>query len=404
MKIQARKTGIGIAVVIVSLLATAGALADPKVMFIHGGKPLECRIESLPDAQTLRVRTRTGLQTLKLDDIQQVDFGANIGRPSGGVIIEPPGGSRLYGRILSGDASSFQIHVRGLGKLTLPLDKVRVATNAAVDVGAAGPRVLAETRKGHREQDVLLLAVSGGIRQFPTLVRKMDASGLEVQWKDGTRQIDWNRIFSVVFATLDGGDASPPPARAILSDGSIIAGRILAFSKTHLTMAPGFVKKIAIPVGDLVRIEFSSEKLVYLSDRKPLSIEKSGFFGQNWPVRFDVSLTGQRLALGKVVYKKGIACHSQSAIHYELKGEFKTFAATIGIHDETKGLGSCIFRVTDGKGKVLFDSGEYTGKDKARTISVDVTGVKELVLVVDYGKDKDVGDNAVWADARVIKP
>ncbi len=404
MEIQAKKTGIGIAAVIVSLLATAGALADPKVMFVHGGKPLECRIESLPDAQTLRVRTRTGLKILKLDDIQQIDFGASIGRPSGGMIIEPSGGSRLYGRILSGDTSSFQIHVRGLGKLTVPLDKVRAATNTAVEAGDAGPRVLAETRKGQRDQDVLLLVVGGGIRQFPTLVRKMDAGGLEVQWQGGTRQVDWNRVFSIVFATLNGNDASPAPARAILSDGSVVAGRILTFSKTHLTIAPGFVEKIDIPVADLVRIEFSSEKLVYLSDSKPLSIKKAGFFGQDWPVRFNVSLTGQPLALGKVVYKKGIACHSRSAIHYELKGEFKTFAATIGIHDETKGLGSCIFRVTDGKGKVLFDSGEHTGKDAARAISVDVTGVKELVLVVDYGKDKDVGDNAVWADARVIKP
>ena len=402
---QARTTRWA-AVAAVGLLLTARGLpADVKLSFVHGGKPLACRIEGLADPETLRVRERTGTRLVKLADIQQIDFGSPVTRDSNGLVIEPIGGSRLHGRILGGDASAFQIQVRGLGRLTMPLDKIRVAANAAVDGGEAGPRALAEVRKTPRDRDTLLFAVRGEIRPFPTLVRKMDAGGVEIQWSGGTRMVGWERIYAIVFAAFaDNGAAAAAPARAILTDGSVVAGRILAFSATRLTLAPTFVERIDIAVADVARVEFSSEKLVHLSDQKPSQMKKAGYFGQSWPVRFDVSLTGRPLMLGKVIYKKGIACHSHAAITYDLDGKFKTFAATIGIHDETDGLGNCVFRVTDENGKQLYSSGDQSARDPPRTVSVDVTGVKKLVLVVDFGKDKGVGDNAVWADARVIKP
>jgi hypothetical protein len=41
--------------------------------------------------------------------------------------------------------------------------------------------------------------------------------------------------------------------------------------------------------------------------------------------------------------------------------------------------------------------------DAARRISVDVSGAKQVTLIVDVGGRTDVGGCADWADARFIR-
>ncbi len=45
-----------------------------------------------------------------------------------------------------------------------------------------------------------------------------------------------------------------------------------------------------------------------------------------------------------------------------------------------------------------------TGVDPPRDIIVDVSGVADLTLIVDYGAELDLADAAVWGDARLLKP
>jgi hypothetical protein len=382
----------------------AAAVPRGKLTLIHGGEALDCRVEGLSAAgDALRVRGTGANRQIQMADIQQIDFAAVTGKTDGDLIVEPIGGSRLYGRIVSGDPSDFRMQVRGVGRLNLPLDKIRLVVNGALKDPDGGTQAVSEARKDPRETDLVLILADKVIRPFPTLVRQIDERGIHPQWDSGPPQVPWDRVYGIVFAALD-RPAARAPARAVLTDGSVLAGTITAFGLERLTLRTAFAEAVTIPLSHLARVEFSSDKVVYLSDRKPARIEKAGYLGQDWPVRFDVSLTGKPISLNRVVYKKGVAVHSRTAVHYDLDGKFRTFWATIGIDDETNGLGNCIFRVTDGKGKVLFDSGDHAAKTPPRTIHVDITGVKQLVLIVDYGKDTDVGDNAVWADARVIKP
>ncbi|MCH8146858.1 MAG: NPCBM/NEW2 domain-containing protein, partial [Planctomycetes bacterium] len=82
---------------------------------------------------------------------------------------------------------------------------------------------------------------------------------------------------------------------------------------------------------------------------------------------------------------------------------YERFAATIGIDDFVRPGGSVVFRVI-GDGRVLFESGEITGRDAPRAIRVDMVGVKLLTLLVDLGEGLDLSDHADWAGARLIRP
>jgi hypothetical protein len=386
------------------LAAAAGAEEPAKITLIHGGEAIECRIEALPDAETLAVRIGDAQRLIKLADIQQIELPHVDGRPGGNFLVESDDGSRLLGRFTGGDASSLRIEVQPLGELSVPLDEIRVAINGDVADTPDGEAALAEARGARRDQDVLLLPVEGKMQSFPTLIRQLDDKGVRIQLREEVRDVAWSRIRAIVFASMKPAGAAAAPARAVLAGGSVVAGTITAFTAAELKMKTPFQPALAIPADQLARIEFTSDKVAFLSNMTPVTVEQAGYFGQSWPIRNDTSLTGGKLTLGGITHAKGIACHSHAAITYALEGKYKTFTATIGIDDATGDVGNCVFRVTDGAGKVLFDSGDVAAAEKPRPISVDVSGAAKIILVVDFGKDADVGDDAIWADARVIKP
>ena len=44
-----------------------------------------------------------------------------------------------------------------------------------------------------------------------------------------------------------------------------------------------------------------------------------------------------------------------------------------------------------------------TSRNGAVPVSLNLAGVRELTLEVDFGRDGDVGDVVNWADARLVK-
>jgi hypothetical protein len=103
------------------------------------------------------------------------------------------------------------------------------------------------------------------------------------------------------------------------------------------------------------------------------------------------------------VFDKGLGVHSRTELDYQLDRAYESLVATIGIDDAVRPRGSVVFRVL-GDGKVLFDSGVLTGKDPPRDVNVNVVGVSLLTLVVDYGDELDLSDQADWGGARLLKP
>ena len=94
--------------------------------------------------------------------------------------------------------------------------------------------------------------------------------------------------------------------------------------------------------------------------------------------------------------------HSQATLTYELKTGYDQLAATVGIDDGARPLGNAIFRVL-ADGKEVYRSEAVTGRDEPRAILVPIKGAKRLELKVDFGEEQDIGDQADWCDARLIK-
>jgi hypothetical protein len=107
---------------------------------------------------------------------------------------------------------------------------------------------------------------------------------------------------------------------------------------------------------------------------------------------------GHPLTLDGKVYSSGLGVHAASAIKYNLDGQCTGFQTDIGVDDEVRSLGSVTFEIW-ADGVNLFKSAVITGSTPQVSRNVDVTGKKELKLVVTKGGDSIDYDHADWAGA-----
>jgi hypothetical protein len=137
---------------------------------------------------------------------------------------------------------------------------------------------------------------------------------------------------------------------------------------------------------------------VPMSELTPLSTRQD--YGS---LELDRSVQGQTLKIGDREFTRGLGTHANSQVVYYLGGHGVRFQAWVGVDAEMSGHKepSVVFQVL-GDEKKLFDSGLMRLDTPAKQVSVDLRGVKELVLVVTDAGDGINCDHADWADAMLF--
>jgi len=113
------------------------------------------------------------------------------------------------------------------------------------------------------------------------------------------------------------------------------------------------------------------------------------------------SCDGNPITMAEKVYAHGIGLHSAAVMCVDLKGKGQKFSSYVGVDDETRGLGSVIFQVWL-DGKEVYDSGLLRGGDDPKLIEIDLTGAKQMLLIVDEATDGMSSDHADLADAQIL--
>ena len=118
------------------------------------------------------------------------------------------------------------------------------------------------------------------------------------------------------------------------------------------------------------------------------------------------SVGGHPITLGGVIYTNGIGTHAIGGNEYNLGGVCSRFHAVVGVDDEVGNSGSVIFQVI-ADGRKIYDSGILTGAAPPKTIDLDMTGVRRLIIgVTDTGNDvtgnRNSNDHSDWANAYVV--
>jgi hypothetical protein len=167
---------------------------------------------------------------------------------------------------------------------------------------------------------------------------------------------------------------------------------------------------VAQAADKIVQIDFSGGKIVYLSDLKPDSVRWTPYFGAGKPLaaveqfyapRYDRNFDSAPLQLGGTQYRKGMALHSRTEIVYRLPGPFSRFRAVVGIDDAVR-PGGKVRLVVRGDGRQLLEAA-VLGSEAPRPIDLDLTGIRRLTILVDFGESLSTGDYLLLCNARLSK-
>jgi hypothetical protein len=313
-------------------------------------------------------------------------------------------GDRLPGSAedLAGERLTFRSK---LGELAVPLSAVAVIWLAepagAKDAAVLRRRLLAEPRK----RDVVWLRNGDVVEGTVTRLDK-DSFKVEVQGKESA--VERTKVAYVAFSTVLLRPLAPKGAygHLVLADGTRLGIVEPQGDARTLTAKTLFGAAVKVPVGEIVALDLRQGKAVYLSDLKPSSYEYTPYAsGLTWPYILDGAVeqgapAGRDLCLGGTTFDKGLGLHSACRISYALAGGFRRFEALVGLD-----AGSARLKVLlDGKEHDLTKDKDLTDKDAPMSVRLDVTGVKELKLVVDFGRGAGGPRGRLnWADARLIR-
>jgi alpha-galactosidase len=123
---------------------------------------------------------------------------------------------------------------------------------------------------------------------------------------------------------------------------------------------------------------------------------------QDWgePQR-NLSVDRKILTIGGKKFDHGLGTHANSLLRVALGGTAEQFTAQVGVDDEVPEAGSVAFTVA-GDGKTLWESGAMKKGDASKEVSVDLHGVRTLVLSVSDAGDGISYDHADWGDAKIV--
>jgi hypothetical protein len=298
---------------------------------------------------------------------------------------------------------------RHAAKLALPSEIVRAVRfaleQAAPDRPADTPQgktAFAEAlSKPLRDKDHLLAIAEGKVQQLSGLLQEWNDKELVFEWDGQPRPIARDRVYGIVFAQLSDAHDSIGQCVVALADGSSASGKVtgLAGGKLSLELAPRV--SVELPWADVTGVTVRSDRLVFLSDTRPVESRQRPIVTLGRPWQADKNVVGGPLRIAGRSFDKGIGVQSRSELSFAQPGAFDVLAASIGVDDSASGRGDCEFVVL-GDGKELF-RGRKRGGEEAEEIRVSTAGVKLLTLVVEPGADLDLSDHADWGDARLLR-
>ncbi len=212
-----------------------------------------------------------------------------------------------------------------------------------------------------------------------------------------------------------------PICEVRLAGGDVLSITRFAWDEGQLKVRLATGPDLVIPGGQLAALDFSAGRIVYLSQLEPRDVKYVPFFeAMFYEYRRDRSLDGTPLTLARKSYARGLALHSKTTLRYRIAGEYSRFQAVAGIDDtvsqltprdpptgpdgkpDERYLSAYVRLVISGDGKPLFDS-IVKGTDAPRNLDLNVTDVRDLEILVDFGNNLDTADHLDLANARLVK-
>lgn len=373
------------------------------------GRTMQGKVRIAADGKVQLTAAGGGVTELTVGDLMLIDQSAAVqpGAPWRGGEVWLRSGMRLPIAQLHGkhDAATGATTVT----LDLPcgvgLDLALTQLQALRLVGEDKAPIVLRTDLQHPGDNIDFLYVEreGKAERFSVAIEHLDGQQLHFTLRQQGYDVELERVEAVVFGKSTGfaPDRQPKPrSSVVMATGEHLEGRLLALDTScKLRLDEGAV--LDLPRDQVVRIGVVSEKLTWLSELTP-QVEQVPAFDRVWPWTIDSTPLGPGLRLGGKDYEHGLCVVPRTRLSYDLGGRFDVFEAMVGIEDRGGPEANAIFRVL-ADGKPLFESEPMTLGKAPVAVKLQLQKCKQLVLEADFGKNYDLGDLCVFANARVVQ-
>ena len=240
-----------------------------------------------------------------------------------------------------------------------------------------------------------------------------------------------DRLFGIVLARSDEPSPLGGTTAVFGPEQSQLKVRRLDLSDDQLTVVTSWGQRYSLPGDSVQLIDFSSGRFHHLSDLDPV---RERYFGTAPPDQSlglftpeeEATRTGNAslyrmsrdafpfgsggrppLMLRGKIYRKGLCIYPRARIDYALDAKYSKLLTLAGVDDEvafngpTKGPAWAVSLQIEGDGKVLWERLIKAPEDPI-PVEVDLTDVRTLSLIVDFGDGQRYCDYLDLVNARLI--
>ncbi|MEX0717083.1 MAG: NPCBM/NEW2 domain-containing protein [Planctomycetaceae bacterium] len=319
------------------------------------------------------------------------------------VLVELTDGSRIACADIELAARDATLDTRSAGKLRVP-----VASVAAIRfVDAAGPHqeTWNELRERDTTRDLLVVKKEDVLDHLAGVVESVDAKSVQFLFEGNKIPVARDRVFGLIYAGREAAKGEPVCEVRLAGDDRIKV-RALALKDDAIELDLLAGGKATVPVAAVRTLDFSLGKVRFLSQMEPREVKYTPFFDVTWEYRRDSNLDGEPIRIGDQTFRRGLCIHSKTLLRYRLGGEYRRLQALMGIDRAVGRDGDVRVTIggvtTTGQARKLFE-GDVKGTDDAIPLDLDVSGLRDLEIIVDFGGNLDIADHLSLGDARVIK-
>jgi hypothetical protein len=395
-----------LAVLLATFVATPPAVAAEQTVYLLDGREHTGVVTSLSDEAVTLTAGGKDL-VLPLKDVQEIVLSAcpDAMAKLGQLVVLTQRGEVLAASALGIDGGTITVVTAMAGPLQVPLD--RVDQFLLPDRRTAPRKLLAPTEKLAVSMglpvtsDSLFIAQESQLVPVSGALRGLAKGKVTFHFDGEDRTIDVAKVAAIRLARLSQPPA-PPKGWVVGTDGTQLAFDTAVLDGRTVRVTGSAVGDMELPVDRVARVTYRSDRVVFLGTLTPRNAEENGTFDTLFPYTIDTNTLRKPLVLDGKTYARGVGMHSRCRLTYSLDGQYRTFVARAGIDDEARPAGNAVLTIA-GDEKELLPAVTLTGAGQSIPLRLDVSGVRTLVITVEYGQGLDVGDHVDLAEARLIK-
>jgi hypothetical protein len=316
--------------------------------------------------------------------------------------VELTDGTLLHCKEYAIKGKQVEMHLVAGPEVKVPLAAVANVLNDASD--EKHRKDWTERLAKKRRHDVLAVLNDDVVNPLEGTLGEGNEAGTHINFTlaGSKREIPLARAHGLIFQRDIDPNATPALCKAQGAHGDLVIASAVAVTAGGFALTTPAGATIDLPASEVLRLDFSSDKVVLLSQMDPVKVEQpQSPFDQ---YRRDRNLENQPLKVGGEVFAVGLAMHAHTELEFDLKGEYREFRARAGIDDGVGGIdGPVELRILGDDKELYKKTFTRAAGSKAVPVALNVKDVQRLRVVVASGDGFDLGRHLDLLEAKVSK-